>query len=170
MSTLFLINQNTQAVRTETLITITVSHLTTHKALLALPIAIRNIKMPQHAKHQHHNSIINNNNYKQEKERYLLFYCFWLHLFSNVLRKKRQHVIFAHFQSQTTFISIKHMYLLPGWMPTPQFFFWTSPLGKKVPPPPLHHCKSKKPPVNTPLTLQGIRNSNASHLPYLSCH
>ena len=130
MSTLFWINQNTQAVSTGTLITIMVSYSTTHKALLASPIAIRNIKTPQHAKHQHHNSIINNNNYKQEKERYLLFYCFWLHLFSNALRKKRQHVIFAHFQSQTTFTSIKHMYLLPGRMLMPQFLFWTSPLGR----------------------------------------
>ena len=33
-----------------------------------------------------------------------------------------------------------------------------------------HHYKSKKPSVNTQLTLPYIQNSNASYLPYFSCH
>ena len=64
MSTLFfLTNQNTQAVSTERhLLQLRLVTRQPTRHFLALPIAIRNIKMPQHAKHQHHNSIINNNN------------------------------------------------------------------------------------------------------------
>ena len=78
---------------------------------------------------------------------------------------------FAHFQSQTTFTSMTHVYLLPGWMTVPSFLFRTSPLGgggdtsttsgdgEVSPPPPgtirlppfPHHYKQKgkKPSVNT---------------------
>ena len=68
MSTLLLTNLNTQAVSTEKhLVELWLVTRQLARHFLALLITIRNIKMPQHAEHQHHNSIINNNNYKKRR-------------------------------------------------------------------------------------------------------
>ena len=96
--------------------------------------------------------------------------------------------VFLHiFSHKTTFTFIKmctyslagclfpFFHLDPSWEameipPPPQE------RGEVSPPPPgtcsqpLHHCKSKRPPVKTQLTFQCIQNSNANQLPYLSCH
>ena len=105
-----------------------VNPLTTHKALFSLANCPQKHQMPQHAKHQCHNTIINN--YTKKKQQRCPLYCFVVcYLFLNGLRRKRKHVIFAHFQSQTTFTSITHIYLFPSRMLLPLFNFGSSPLG-----------------------------------------
>ena len=128
MSTLFLTNQNTQAVSTEKhLVELWLVTWQPARHFLALPIALRNIK----CHNTQNTTVITQLLITTQKKQRCLLYCFVVcHLFSNALRRKRKHVIFAHFQSQTPFTSIKHIYLLPSRMPSPLFNFGSSPLGR----------------------------------------
>ena len=149
-----------------------VSHLTTHKALfLALPIALRNIKMPQHAKHQHHNTIIN------KREMPTLMLCGAPPLLK-CAKKEEKTCNFCTFPV-TNYFCFHNTYLLTPWQDaTFLVWFWVLSSGEvveappppqvrgEVPPPPLvktvppalHHYKSKEPSVNTWLTHQWTQN------------
>ena len=131
MSTLFLTNQNTQAVSTEkkTLSRITVSHLTTRKALFSLANCPQKHQMPQHTEHQLHNTIINNYKKKKKTKMPTLLLCGVPPLLQSA--KKEEKTCNFYTFSVTNYFYFHNTYLLiPSRMLLPLFNFGSSPLGR----------------------------------------